>query len=172
MKRYLPACAVALLLAFAGCGGGGSTSAGNPNPNPIPTPTLLPDANIPQQATVKAASAWVTSPAAMTLYTFDLDTAGVSNCPSTNGCTGNWPPLMAAAGAFAQGNFSLITRTNPSGQQWAFNGLPVYQFTGDGAPGQGNGDGINAFGAVWHIARPAAASGGGGGGGGCVGYYC
>jgi len=170
MKRYLPACAVALLLAFAGCGGGGSTSAGNPNPNPIPNPTLAPDANIPQQASVKSNTAWVTSPAGMTLYMFDLDAPGVSNCPSTNGCTGNWPPLMAAAGAFAQGNFTLITRTNPSGQQWAFESKPIYTFIGDGAPGQGNGDGLNAFGAVWHIARPSAATGGGGGT--CTGFYC
>ena len=65
MKRYLPACAVALLLAFAGCGGGGSTSAGNPNPNPIPNPTLAPDANIPQQASVKSNTAWVTSPTSL-----------------------------------------------------------------------------------------------------------
>ena len=169
MKRYLPACAVALLLAFAGCGGGGSSYGGG-NSNPIPNPTLAPDANIPQQASVKSAAAWVTSPGTMTTYTFDLDTANVSNCTAANGCTGNWPPLMAAAGAFAQGNFTLITRTNPDGQQWAFQTKPIYTFIGDSAPGQGNGDGVNAFGAVWHIARPAAVTGGGGNG--CTGFYC
>jgi predicted lipoprotein with Yx(FWY)xxD motif len=174
MNRYLPACAVVLSLAFAGCGGGGSSYGGGGS-NPAPIPTLAPDANIPQQATVKSSAAWVTSPASMTLYTFDLDTAGVSNCPSTNGCTGNWPPLMAAAGAFAQGNFTLITRTNPSGQQWAYQGSPVYAFFNDTAAGQANGDGVNAFGAVWHVARPAGVAGGGGtgGGGGCTGsVYC
>jgi predicted lipoprotein with Yx(FWY)xxD motif len=171
MNRYLPACAVVLSLAFAGCGGGGSSYGGG-NPAPGPVATLAPDANIPQQAQVKSNTAWVTSPGQMTLYTFDLDTAGVSNCGSGNGCTGNWPPLMASAGAVAQGNFSLITRTNPNGQQWAFETKPIYTFTGDSAPGQGNGDGVNAFGAVWHIARPSAATGGGGGGTGCTGFYC
>lgn len=161
MQRYLSAVAVVLSLAFAGCGGGGSSG---PVTNPGPVATLAPDANIPQQAQVKANAAWVTSPTGMTLYTFDLDTSGVSNCSSTTGCTGNWPPLMATAGATAQGNFTLITRTNPSGQQWAYLGAPVYQFFNDTAPGQATGDGVNAFGATWHVARPAAVTGGSTGG--------
>ena len=33
----------------------------------------------------------------MTLYTFDKDTAGTSNCYDK--CAVNWPPLIAAAGA-------------------------------------------------------------------------
>lgn len=163
MKRYLSAAAVVLSLAFAGCGGGGS-SGGGPTGNPGPVPTLAPDANIPQQAQVKANTAWVTSPSGMTLYTFDLDTPGVSKCNATSGCTGNWPPLMAAAGAFAQGNFSLITRTDPAGQQWAYLGSPVYQFFNDIAAGQATGDGVNAFGATWHVARPAGVTGGSTGG--------
>ena len=39
----------------------------------------------------------LTNASGMTLYVFDKDSAGKSAC---NGpCAGNWPPLMAAAGA-------------------------------------------------------------------------
>jgi predicted lipoprotein with Yx(FWY)xxD motif len=38
----------------------------------------------------------------MTLYIFDKDEAGKSNCYDQ--CAVNWPPLMAEAGAMAEGH--------------------------------------------------------------------
>src|SRR3954470_486133 len=53
----------------------------------------------------------------MTLYTFDRDTAGKSAC---NGqCAQNWPPLMAADGGAASGDWSVVTRDDGS-KQWAY----------------------------------------------------
>ena len=44
----------------------------------------------------------------MTLYVFDKDAAGKSNC---NGpCATNWPPFTAAADAKASGDWSIVTR--------------------------------------------------------------
>ena len=37
----------------------------------------------------------------MALYTYDKDATGVSNC--TGQCAQNWPPLLAEAGAKAEG---------------------------------------------------------------------
>jgi len=84
------------------------------------------------------------------LYTFDMDTAGAaSNCVAT--CLTNWPALMAHAGAQASAPYSLIVRA--SGElQWALNGLPLYFFINDAAPGDTNGDGVNG---LWHLARTA-----------------
>jgi predicted lipoprotein with Yx(FWY)xxD motif len=82
-----------------------------------------------------------------TLYTFDNDTADVSNCSGT--CLTNWPALIAHAGAVATAPYSLVQRA--SGElQWALNGMPLYFFAGDTQAGQTNGE---AVGNNWFVAR-------------------
>jgi predicted lipoprotein with Yx(FWY)xxD motif len=84
----------------------------------------------------------------MTLYVFDRDTTGTSNC---NGqCATNWPPLTVAAGATGSGQWTVVTRGD-GGKQWAYKGKPVYTFSKDTKPGDVTGDGVNS---VWHIAAP------------------
>ena len=84
----------------------------------------------------------------MTLYTFDRDAAGKSNC---NGqCAQNWPPLMAAADAAASGDWSVVTRDDGA-KQWAYKGKPLYTWVKDTQAGEVTGDGVNN---VWHIAQP------------------
>ena len=84
----------------------------------------------------------------MTLYIFDRDAAGKSNC---NGqCAVNWPPLMAAADSAASGDWSVVTRDD-GGKQWAYKGKPLYAFAKDAKSGDVTGDGVNN---VWHIAAP------------------
>jgi predicted lipoprotein with Yx(FWY)xxD motif len=84
----------------------------------------------------------------MTLYTFDNDTKGKSNC---NGqCANLWLPLIATTDASASGDFSLITRSDGR-KQWAYKNKPLYSWTKDTKPGDTTGDGVNS---VWHIAVP------------------
>ena len=84
----------------------------------------------------------------MTLYIFDRDAAGKSNC---NGqCAVNWPPLTAAADAKPSGDWSVVTRDD-GGKQWAYKGKPLYAFAKDTKAGDVTGDGVNN---VWHIAAP------------------
>jgi predicted lipoprotein with Yx(FWY)xxD motif len=84
----------------------------------------------------------------MTLYTFDRDAPGKSNC---NGqCAQNWPPLTASASAQAQGDWSVVTRDD-GGKMWAYKGKPVYGWVKDQKAGDTTGDGVNN---VWHVARP------------------
>ena len=96
----------------------------------------------------KAADGTLTNAAGMTLYTFDKDAAGKSAC--NGGCAKNWPPLMAAADAKSAGEWSIITRDDGS-KQWAYEGKPLYTWTGDNKPGDKNGNGFanNA----WHTAK-------------------
>jgi predicted lipoprotein with Yx(FWY)xxD motif len=83
----------------------------------------------------------------MTLYVFDRDAAGKSNC---NGqCSTNWPPLSAASGT-ASGDWTIIARDDGS-KQWAYKGKALYDFAKDTKAGDTNGDGVNS---VWHIAAP------------------
>ena len=44
----------------------------------------------------------------MTLYVFDKDTPGVSNCYDK--CAANWPPLAAPADAMAMGEWTVVER--------------------------------------------------------------
>lgn len=81
------------------------------------------------------------------LYTFLLDSPGVSNCTGT--CLSNWPALMAHAGAVASAPYTLVQRASGE-MQWALNGMPLYFFAGDTAAGQVNGE---AIGNNWYVAR-------------------
>lgn len=83
------------------------------------------------------------------LYTFDNDSAGVSNCAGV--CLQNWPALLADEKDVASAPYSFIERADGM-KQWAINGMALYFFTPDTA--QADVKGENA-GTVWHIARPA-----------------
>ncbi|WP_044559283.1 hypothetical protein, partial [Azospirillum sp. B4] len=61
----------------------------------------------------------------MTLYTFDHDTEGQSNCIAQ--CAANWPAFKAGAEAKASGDWTLITRDDGA-KQWAYKGKPLYAF--------------------------------------------
>jgi predicted lipoprotein with Yx(FWY)xxD motif len=82
----------------------------------------------------------------MTLYVYDKDAAGVSNCYDK--CAVNWPPAMAGDGAKADGDFTLVDRTD-GGKMWAYKGHPLYLWVKDAKPGDMTGDGV---GGVWHTA--------------------
>lgn len=81
----------------------------------------------------------------MTVYTFDKDVAnsGISNC--IGACLTNWPALTITpgstptAGAGVTGNLGAITRTDNSAIQVTYNGLPLYFFHSDTAPGDAKG---------------------------------
>jgi predicted lipoprotein with Yx(FWY)xxD motif len=89
----------------------------------------------------------------MTLYTFDKDTAGVSNCEGQ--CLVNWPALnVAEQGDLATpkdatGKFSTIKRKDGD-FQIAYNGMPLYYWIKDKKPGDTTGDKV---GGVWHIIK-------------------
>jgi predicted lipoprotein with Yx(FWY)xxD motif len=84
----------------------------------------------------------------MTLYNFDKDVTGKSNC---NGkCANAWPPLMAGAGAKAVDEFTVVIRDD-GGKQWAHRGLPLYRWVKDEKPGDTTG---HRFKNVWTVAQP------------------
>jgi predicted lipoprotein with Yx(FWY)xxD motif len=92
----------------------------------------------------------VTDPAGRTLYVFDKDQPGASNCSGP--CLQAWPAYSAeaAAGAKLHAKASRLAT-----QQWAWNNKPLYYFAGDAQPGDKAGDGS---GGVWHIVKPPVAA--------------
>ena len=81
----------------------------------------------------------------MTLYTFTKDVAGSGTSACTGGCLTNWPALTVAAGATPTGNSTVsgtlgtIVRADNGATQVTYNGLPLYFFAKDTAPGDTNG---------------------------------
>jgi predicted lipoprotein with Yx(FWY)xxD motif len=91
----------------------------------------------------------------MTLYIFDRDQAGTSNCSGQ--CAVTWPPLMIESGdpiapANLAGTLATITRAD-GGRQVVYNDRPLYFYAGDAQPGDTMGDGV---GGIWHVVRAAA----------------
>ncbi len=84
------------------------------------------------------------------LYTFDKDAAGVSNCKDA--CATNWPPLLAAEGEAAELPYSLVSRSDTNLKQWALNNQPLYFFKNDTTAGTTAGKAI----ANWRLARPTS----------------
>jgi predicted lipoprotein with Yx(FWY)xxD motif len=105
-----------------------------------------------------AASAWA-APAGVTekdgafvapdgkaLYTFARDSApGKSAC--NGACATAWPPLMAAADAKAEGDWSVVTRDDGS-KQWAYKGKPLYTYAKDSSGAAATGVSDN-----WPLAK-------------------
>jgi predicted lipoprotein with Yx(FWY)xxD motif len=101
----------------------------------------------------------LTNAKGFTLYSFAPDTATKSVC--NGACAASWPPEKAPA--TVKSPYTAIKRSDGS-MQLTFHGHPLYTFTGDTHPGQANGNGVNAFGGLWHevpatgAAAPASTS--------------
>jgi predicted lipoprotein with Yx(FWY)xxD motif len=92
--------------------------------------------------------AYLADPSGRTLYTYDKDTSGVSNC--TGACLAAWPAYSASgAQTGLPAGISVITRSDGS-MQYAYNGKPLYYYAQDSGPNVINGDGV---GGVWHIVK-------------------
>jgi len=154
------------LSATAGCsGGGGGTSGGYVAPvvsHPTAAPatsapaTSTPATSAPQSGTVLQSENIDGSPAFVTstdlpVYTSDADGTDISNC--TGECLSVWPSVAPPAGVTLTTPWSSFKRSDNGTTQLAYNGAPLYTFSGDTA-GVSNGNGTNGF----SLARPAASA--------------
>lgn len=101
-------------------------------------------------ATIKGvAETLLTNAQGMTLYYRTTDTAS-SVC--SGGCASAWPPLLANgsntpdSSTSLPGKLSIVTDAN--GSQVAYNGHPLYTYSGDSAPGQTNGENVAG---IWFV---------------------
>jgi predicted lipoprotein with Yx(FWY)xxD motif len=88
-----------------------------------------------------------------TLYLWEADQSGKSTC--SGACAAAWPPDIVtgtpkAGSGVSQSLLSTIKRSDGS-MQLAYNGHPLYYFTGDSAAGTAMGQGSKAFGAGWYV---------------------
>lgn len=100
----------------------------------------------------------------MTLYYLKGESA--TNIQCTGSCLSTWPPLLFSGsgsptgGIHVTGTLATVQRPDGKGTQVTYNGYPLYTFTGDSAPGQASGQGVNNF----YAATPSSSASGSGGG--------
>ena len=161
-RRSTPLIALAAAaVLLAACGGTGATSAptlATTTTQSATTESTTTEAATTTGATTSGSSATVNAHAVgsagtilvaasndMTLYNFSKDTknSGASAC--TDSCLETWPALTVAAGETpvagdgVTGTLGTITRTDDGTLQVTYNGLPLYFFKNDKAPGDLNG---------------------------------
>ncbi len=86
----------------------------------------------------------------MTLYLFTSDEPGTTFC--IEGCLNTWSPLKAPGDADENAQAGLIGRfERETGDQVTYNGHQLYNFAGDGIPGEAFGQG---FGRTWFVVSP------------------
>jgi predicted lipoprotein with Yx(FWY)xxD motif len=131
MRRTITLLLAPLLAAvvLAACGGGGTTT----NQATAAGPTTTVARAAATNPNVKTAmndrfGEILTDTSGKALYTL---TDNGKDVPCTGQCAAIWPPLA---------------------------GTDYYRFVNDKAAGDVNGDGIQNFGGVWHVAHPAGAS--------------
>jgi predicted lipoprotein with Yx(FWY)xxD motif len=92
-----------------------------------------------------------------TLYLFEKDRGGHSSC--FGACATYWPPALVrgkiTAGRGLRRSLLAVTRRGDGTRQLTYAGHPLYRFSGDQAPGQATGQGMDAFGAEWYVVSPA-----------------
>ena len=83
----------------------------------------------------------------MTLYVYDLDHPGISNC--YRDCAEKWIANVYNEHDVLTEGWTLVKR-NDGTMQLAYFGRPTYLFTGDKNKGDMHGDGLDG---VWHILK-------------------
>lgn len=154
LNKYLLAVVAVLSLALlAACGTGNATTA--PGSAGGASSALVRTA----QVSVNGASETVlTDSKGMTLYYLTSDTATSQACVGQ--CLSFWPPLLAMATPTSTPALphQLSVFAGAAGQQAEYNGRLLYTFVKDTAAGQANGEGVQGFGGVWHVATPTTSA--------------
>ena len=104
-----------------------------------------------------SAGSFLTNASGRAIYLWEKDSMDSSAC--SGGCASAWPPVTAAgaltaAGGVNKADLSTFTRSDGT-KQVAYDGHPLYYFSGDPGPGQVSGQGSDGFGAKWWLVAPA-----------------
>jgi predicted lipoprotein with Yx(FWY)xxD motif len=128
-------------------GGGGTTSGGQSNASTV-------------AATNTKLGTILVDGSGRTLYLFEKDQPNQSSC--SGGCAAAWPPAQSSgtpkAGSGAKASMLGTIKRGDGSTQVTYNRHPLYYYSGDSAPGQQNGQGLNAFGALWYVVAPAGSA--------------
>lgn len=146
-------------LALSGCADDGGGGAGYGGGTGETETSEAPDGGMTAESDLAVAETdlgeVVTDGSGMTLYYFTNDTAGAEESACTGDCLEAWPIAVAAGDEpvvdeAVTGEVGTIE--SPDGQaHLTLDGMPLYYFAQDMAPGDVNGQGVND---VWYVVAP------------------
>jgi predicted lipoprotein with Yx(FWY)xxD motif len=97
------------------------------------------------------------------VYTLSGDTTKHQKCTKADGCFAFWPPVTVSSAknlskaAGVKGKLGTFKRSGII--QVTLGGHPLYTFSNDKKKDNATGEGVNAFGGIWHIVKdPSAGS--------------
>jgi predicted lipoprotein with Yx(FWY)xxD motif len=161
--RYLAAAATTAAL-LAGCGGSSTPASSETAGGSTATIGLANNGNLGKILVDSKGD---------TVYLFQKDTGTKSTC--TGACASAWPPVPVTGKPTVASGLSAAkvgTTTGSDGKpQVTYDGHPLYRFSGDSKPGDANGQGTNAFGALWYVLSSSGAAVTTGGGSGVGSGY-
>ncbi|MCH6468963.1 COG4315 family predicted lipoprotein [Sinomonas terrae] len=142
-------------LALAGCGGTSSSGSGTSSAPAAATssaPAAAPStsAALSLQTSTVGGQTIVVDGKGMTVYYYTLDKPGETTSACTGGCVALWPAVTSDTAPTLQGVTGKIGTlpTADGKQQVTINGMPIYYFSKDTAPGQVKGQGVAG---VWYV---------------------
>lgn len=161
---FLAAASAASALALAGCGGGGGSTGSSSAPAAAPASSSPASSSPASPSSASSASAEVETLKTATVaghtvvvdgegkavYVYTRDNPGATVSACTGGCASLWPAVTSAGAPTLQGvtgKIGSITGVNGK-QQITVNGMPIYYYAKDTAPGQFNGQGVAN---VWYV---------------------
>lgn len=148
------ALSAASALALAGCGG--SSGSGSPSSSAASSPA----ATSSQSSAASSALTLMTSSAGgksivvdgkgKTVYVYTRDNQGATTSACTGGCATLWPAVTSDGTPTLQGVTATVgsIKTADGKMQVTLNGMPIYYYSKDTAPGQTNGQGTAG---VWYV---------------------
>ncbi len=91
-----------------------------------------------------------------TVYVFSNDSGTKSSC--YDACATRWPPMTTQSNPIARDGIDAsklgTTEREDGSLQVTFAGHPLYDYLGDTAAAEANGNDIDAFGGQWHVISP------------------
>lgn len=160
-RTWVPAVFFILALVTAACGSQSSPAGSSSSPAASGTPAGAAGTTATLKTEKTSLGTVLATSKGFTVYWFGKDTPGTSAC--TGACAAKWPPVLgkprAAAGTTLPGTLGTVTRAGGAAEA-TYNGHPLYTFVGDSAPGQTNGNMLNAFGGIWYAVTVSGAAGG------------
>jgi predicted lipoprotein with Yx(FWY)xxD motif len=141
-------------LVIAGCGGGGSSSSssGSESGGTENAGATTSSESGSGEATIAGGEVGglgnvLVDSEGMTVYLFTPDKGTESTCEGE--CEAIWPPVVAegkpTAGEGAMSTALGTTKRKDGTMQLTYEGHPLYTFSGDKAPGEANGQGIEGI---------------------------
>ena len=149
--------ALALAAALSACGGTAGTTSSSSAPATTSAASSAASSNAAAELKTATSSAGqiVVDGKGMSVYFFSNDVKDSGKSACVDACVAMWPAVTTSSATPSvegvSGSVSTIT-TADGKKQVTVNGLPVYNFVNDKAPGDILGQGVKG---VWYLVSPA-----------------